>query len=78
MPFHRLAAVVDLGEVAVVEGAHQRDVPYRVVTPVAERVPVVELEALASGAPPTLLVDVAATAPVALVHGPPDGGRHVA
>ena len=78
MPFHRLAAVVDFGEVAVVDGAHQRDVPHRVVTPVAERVPVVELEAFAGGAPSSLLVHVAATAPVALVHSPSDGSRHVA
>jgi len=40
--------------------------------------PVVKLEPVPLGAPPTSAVDEAAAIPVALVHRAPHGGRYVA
>jgi hypothetical protein len=47
MPSHGFPAVVDVGQIAVVASTRQGNVGDRVVTAVAERVPVVELEPLA-------------------------------
>jgi hypothetical protein len=67
-----------LGDVRVVGTTQQTDVLRAVVTAKAERVPMVELEPVALGAASTLLVQVAASASVALTHGTPDCGRDVA
>ena len=58
--------------------ARELDRLRRVITPHGKRVSMVELEPVAGRAPPALLVDETTTAPVALVHGPADGGRDVA
>jgi hypothetical protein len=57
VPFHRLAAVVDLGQEAVVCLACERDIVQRVLATVGERVPVMELEPVGGCAASTLLVD---------------------
>ena len=72
------AAIVDLGQVGVVASARERDVGDRVVTAVAKRAPVVELEPLARRAPSPLFVLVAASASVPLVHGSLHRGRDLA
>jgi len=78
MPIDGSSAVVDLGQVPVVALARERDVGNRVVTAVAERAPVVELEPLARRAPSPRFVLVAALASVPLVHGSLHRGRDLA
>jgi hypothetical protein len=75
---HGVSPIVDLGEIGIVHPAHERQVQHGVVTAIAERVAVVELEPLASGAPPALLVHVSASTLVALVHGALDRRRDLA
>jgi hypothetical protein len=78
VPRHGLSTEVDLGQEAIVRPTEQRHPVNRMAAAQRERVPVMELEPLASAAPPTLVVDVAASAAVPLVHGPPDRRRDVA
>jgi hypothetical protein len=75
---HGLSAEIGLGQEAVVGPTQQLHPVGRVVAAECERVPVMELEPLAGGASPTLVVDVAAPAAVPLVDGPPDRRRDVA
>jgi hypothetical protein len=67
-----------LGQVGVVDATHEPNILWTVVAPQTEGVPMVELEMLAFWASSALLIHVAASACVALVHRPPDGGRDVA
>ncbi len=78
MTAHCFPAVVALGQVGVVGATHQPDVRHAVVTPKAERVPMVEFEPVALLTPSTPLVHVAASVSVALTHGTPDGRGDVA
>jgi hypothetical protein len=78
MQSHLSSAVVDLGQVGVVTSTREHDVLHAVVTALAERAAVVELEPFPRGAAPPLFVDVVASAFVAFVHGALDGGRDVA
>src|SRR2546425_324914 len=73
MTGHCLRAVVALGQVGVVGPTHQPDVPHAVLTPKAERVPMVELEPVALRTASSLLVQVAASVSVALTYGTLDG-----
>jgi len=70
MPGHGRAAVVDLGQAAVVGSTEQGDVLRGVVAAQGKGAPVVELEPGTSGAASALPVHVAASAPVPLVDGP--------
>jgi hypothetical protein len=78
MARHDFPAVVALGQVGVVGATHQPDVRHAVVTPKAERVPMVEFESVALLAPSSLFVYVAAAVSVALTHGTPDPRGDVA
>ena len=75
MRLHRLLPVVDLGQSLVVLVTHERDVAHGVVAAEAERVAVVELEPVTGAAASPLLVHVAASASVSLVHRSLDRGR---
>jgi hypothetical protein len=78
MASHGFPAVVALGDEGVVGGAHEPDVRHAVLSAMAERVPVVEFDLVALLATSALLVHVAATASVSLIHGTPDGRGDVA
>ena len=78
MRSHGALARVDLGQVVVVGPTRERDILHGVVTAAPERAPMVELEAFARGAASPLLVYVAASASVAFVEGPLDGGWNLA
>src|SRR6266446_873986 len=78
MTGHCLPAVVALGQVGVVGATHQPDVPHAVLTPKAERVPMVELEPVTLRTASSLLVHVPAAVSVALTHGTLDGRGDVA
>ena len=75
---HGLSAVVDLGHEAVVALTCESDVLNAVVAAEPERVPMVELQSRALGAPVALPVQVAAPPSVPFVHGSLDGGRDLA
>jgi hypothetical protein len=74
---HRIRSVVVLREEAVMRGAHEANPVGSMVAPEAEGMAVVELQPVALGAAPALLVDVAASHPVALGDEALDGRRDV-
>jgi hypothetical protein len=72
-----LPSVVDLGHVGVVSAAHQAQVLGIVLTPISERVSVVELQPIPGRAAPPLVVDEGTAAAVPLIDRSPDSRGNV-